>query len=344
MRSIFKYSYLGGLIISILIVGTNLLQLLSAENPRPINWYICAECFISFFLLSSFVIYIVIRVFIYKKIQAISNKIKLQLISQIQKESTNDPIEELDAQVEEWIMERKEEIEQLQKLETYRKEFLGNVSHELKTPIFNIQGYILTLLDGGLDDPKINKDYLQRAEKSVDRMIAIVEDLQAITQLEKGELELEEERFDIVALAKDVLDAQELKAKASKVSFELKNAPTEKIFVLADRFRIRQVLVNLIVNSVKYGKENGISSIKISDAGEKVIVEVSDNGIGIPKESLPRIFERFYRVDKSRSREQGGTGLGLAIVKHIIEAHGQTIEVMSAEGAGSVFSFPLKRS
>ena len=285
-----------------------------------------------------------IRFFIYKKITSITTKINYQRTAQINISGKSDSIEELDSQVEEWILERKEEIEQLQKLETYRKEFLGNVSHELKTPIFNIQGYILTLLDGGLEDPKINKDYLQRAEKSVDRMIAIVEDLQAITQLEKGELELEEERFDIVALAKDVLDAQELQARESRVSFELKNDHQEKIFVFADRFRIRQVLVNLIVNSVKYGKENGVSSIKISDAGEKVIVEVSDNGIGIPKESLPRIFERFYRVDKSRSREQGGTGLGLAIVKHIIEAHGQTIDVMSAEGAGSVFSFTLKRS
>ena len=278
------------------------------------------------------------------RVSTLSKKINLQRHPQKSNSSKTDAIKELENEVELWSIERKEEIEQLKKLETYRKEFLGNVSHELKTPIFNIQGYILTLLEGGLDDPKINKDYLQRAEKSVDRMIAIVEDLQAITQLEKGELELEEERFDIVALAKDVLDAQELKAKASGVSFELKNDVDEKIFVLADRFRIRQVIVNLIVNSVKYGKQNGISSIKISDAGEKVIVDVSDNGIGIPKESLPRIFERFYRVDKSRSREQGGTGLGLAIVKHIIEAHGQSIDVMSSEGAGSVFSFTLKRS
>ena len=288
--------------------------------------------------------FFVFKSFYSVRVRTLSKKINFQRHPQKSNSSKTNAMGELENEVELWILERKEEIEQLQKLETYRKEFLGNVSHELKTPIFNIQGYILTLLEGGLDDPKINKDYLQRAEKSVDRMIAIVEDLQAITQLEKGELELEEERFDIVALAKDVLDAQELKAKASNVSFELKNDVDENIFVLADRFRIRQVIVNLIVNSVKYGKENGISSIKISDAGEKVIVEVSDNGIGIPKESLPRIFERFYRVDKSRSREQGGTGLGLAIVKHIIEAHGQSIDVMSSEGAGSVFSFTLKKS
>ena len=238
---------------------------------------------------------------------------------------------------------RKEEMERLIQLENYRKEYLGNVSHELKTPIFNIQGYISTLLDGGIDDKNVNRDFLRKAEKSVDRMIAIVEDLQAITQLEKGELELEEERFDIIALAKDVLDAQELKAKESKITLELKNNSAVPVFALADRFRIRQAIVNLIVNSVKYGKSDGQTSVKISDAGEKVIIEISDNGIGISKEHLPRIFERFYRVDKSRSREMGGTGLGLAIVKHIVEAHSQTITVMSTEGVGSVFSFTLKK-
>ena len=250
---------------------------------------------------------------------------------------------ELEQQVNAWSEERKEEIEQLEKLENYRKEFLGNVSHELKTPIFNIQGYISTLLDGGLEDKTINLDYLKRAEKSVYRMIAIVEDLQTITQLEKGELEIEEERFDIVALAKDVIDAQELKAKEKKISLELANDPASLVFVFADRFRIRQVLVNLVVNSVRYGKENGKTTIKISDVGEKIIIEVADTGIGIPPEHLPRVFERFYRADKSRSREQGGTGLGLSIVKHILEAHGQTINVMSTEGAGSVFSFTLKK-
>ena len=252
-------------------------------------------------------------------------------------------IKDLETEVKEWSEERTEEIEQLEKLENYRKEFLGNVSHELKTPIFNIQGYISTLLNGGMEDKTISRDYLKRAEKSVDRMIAIVEDLQTITQLEKGELEIEEERFDVIALAKDVIDAEELKAKEKKISIELTNNPLNPIFAYADRFRIRQALVNLVVNSVRYGKENGKTTIKIYDAGEKIIAEVSDTGIGIPGEHLPRIFERFYRADKSRSREQGGTGLGLSIVKHILEAHGQTISVMSTEGAGSVFSFTLKK-
>lgn len=240
--------------------------------------------------------------------------------------------------------ERRQEVEQLKKLESYRKEFLGNVSHELKTPIFNIQGYILTLLEGGIDDPKVNKEYLRRAEKSVDRMISIVEDLQAISQLETGELELEFEQFDLVALVRDVIDAQELKARSKGITLMLREPEQAQVMVVADKFRIRQVMVNLVVNSVKYGKENGETRIRIYDVGHSIHLEVADNGIGIAKEHLPRLFERFYRVDKSRSREMGGTGLGLSIVKHIIEAHGQTIQVMSTEGAGSVFTISLKKA
>lgn len=293
---------------------------------------------------TALIFYIGIRFFIFKRIENITKLIKSQRNLAAQYPSSDNILNELEKEVKEWSKERKAEIEQIEKLENYRREFLGNVSHELKTPIFNIQGYISTLLDGGLEDKSINRSYLQRGMKSVDRMIAIVEDLQTITQLEKGELEIEEERFDVVALVKDVLDAQELKAREKKISLELSNSPEQQAWVLADKFRIRQALVNLVVNSVRYGKENGKTTIKISDAGEKVIVEVADTGIGIPKEHLSRVFERFYRVDKSRSREQGGTGLGLSIVKHILEAHGQSISVMSTEGAGSVFSFTLKKS
>lgn len=289
------------------------------------------------------IFWIIAELFFFRKIRNISFNIRAQRTSHRPVITNSYSLKELEQQVKEWSEERKEEIEQVRVLENYRKDYLGNVSHELKTPIFNIQGYISTLLDGGLEDATINRDYLVRGMKSVDRMIAIVEDLQTITQLEKGELEIEEESFDIVALARDVIDAQDLKAKEKKISLELVNDPSTSVIVFADKFRIRQVLVNLVVNSVRYGKENGRTSIKISDTGEKIIVEVSDTGVGIPKEHLPRIFERFYRADKSRSRELGGTGLGLSIVKHILEAHSQTISVMSTEGAGSVFSFTLKK-
>lgn len=287
--------------------------------------------------------YTAIQLFVFKKLRKLAKHIKS--LRTVQKSSSQElsALSELELQINEWSEERKEEIEQLKKLENYRKEYLGNVSHELKTPIFNIQGYVATLLDGGLEDKTINRSYLERAMKSVDRMILILEDLQAITQLEKGELEMEEERFDILTLIHDVIDAQEMKAREKKIMLSLSNDSSQPIFVWADKFRIRQALVNLVVNSVRYGKENGKTTIKISDTGEKVIVEVADTGIGIAKEHLPRIFERFYRADKSRSREQGGTGLGLSIVKHILEAHGQTISVISTEGAGSVFSFTLKK-
>ena len=256
--------------------------------------------------------------------------------------SENDDISELNQEILAWSEERKNEIERLQKLELYRKEFLGNVSHELKTPIFNIQGYVLTLLDGGLQDPSINIKYLERASQSVDRMIHIIEDLEAISQLETGELIIYPEKFDIVALCKSVMDAEEIRALPKGIILNLPK-DTTPIYVEADKFRIRQVLTNLIVNSIKYGKEYGETKIRFYETGEIVSVEVTDNGIGISPEHLPRLFERFYRVDKGRSREQGGTGLGLSIVKHIIEAHQQIIQVSSKPEIGTIFTFTLKR-
>jgi len=262
--------------------------------------------------------------------------------SNISEELIKNEIYRLDSEIIAWGEDRKNEIERLKKLEAYRREYLGNVSHELKTPIFNIQGYVLTLLDGGLEDPTINKNYLQRAEKSIDRMIGIIDDLESISHLETGELELEFEKFDLSTLTKDVIESQELNATQRGVMVTL-NTVGDPIYVSADKFRVRQVLVNLIVNSIKYGKEYGETKVKLSGVGDNIIVEIADNGIGIGNKHLPRLFERFYRVDKSRSRDIGGTGLGLAIVKHIIEAHGQTISVMSTESVGTVFTFTLKK-
>jgi two-component system phosphate regulon sensor histidine kinase PhoR len=258
--------------------------------------------------------------------------------------STDDFLEKTKQEVELWAQERRDETDRLRKLEVYRKEYLGNVSHELKTPIFNIQGYVLTLLDGGLEDPSINRNYLQRAEKSVERMISIVEDLEAITQLESGELQLEIENFDLNALIKEVYEAQEMRASVRGIRLNSFFIDNREAKVLADKFRIRQVLTNLIVNSIKYGKDKGETTVKTSDIGDSILVEVCDNGIGIPKQDCERVFERFYRIDKGRSRTQGGTGLGLAIVKHIVEAHNQNIQLISTEGAGSVFSFTIKKA
>ncbi len=310
------------------------------------SYYYAIEAFV-ISILSSFVLLYFVNAILVSKIRSLSNTVKTFRAQSDDKQITKvenslNEVTALNNEIMAWAEDRKNEIERLKKLEVYRKEFLGNVSHELKTPIFNIQGYVLTLLDGGLEDETINRDYLQRAERSIDRMITIIDDLEAISQLETGELQIEPERFDIVALAKDVVEAQELKAKSKGILLNVQN-DDKSIFVYADRFRIRQVIVNLIVNSIKYGKENGETKIRIYDMGENVSIEVADNGLGIAAEHLPRLFERFYRVDKSRSREQGGTGLGLAIVKHIIEAHNQTINVMSTVGAGTVFSFTLKK-
>ncbi|MBL7890281.1 MAG: sensor histidine kinase [Bacteroidia bacterium] len=335
--------------ITLIIISIMLAVLIAAGififNEEHSVYYALESFCIS--IISSFILLYFVNAIVVSKIKTISDTVKAFRTQSDDKQITKvdnslNEVTALNNEIMAWAEDRKNEIERLKKLEVYRKEFLGNVSHELKTPIFNIQGYVLTLLDGGLEDETINRDYLQRAERSIDRMITIIDDLEAISQLETGELQIEPERFDIVALAKDVVEAQELKAKSKGILLNVQN-DDKSIFVYADRFRIRQVIVNLIVNSIKYGKENGETKIRIYDMGENVSIEVADNGLGIAAEHLPRLFERFYRVDKSRSREQGGTGLGLAIVKHIIEAHNQTINVMSTVGAGTVFSFTLKK-
>lgn len=254
----------------------------------------------------------------------------------------SDPIERFNEEIIHLSNERQREVEQLKKLENYRKEFLGNVSHELKTPIFNIQGYISTLIDGGINDPKINMDYLKRADKSVDRMIHIIDDLETISQLESGTLSLDIENYNLVEQIHDVISQIELMASKKNVTITV-HAP-EKVKVAADRFRMRQVFANLVTNSIKYGKDGGETIVTVNEEKERVKISISDNGIGIEAKHLPRLFERFYRVDKGRSREQGGTGLGLSIVKHIIEAHDQSISVSSEFGKGTTFEFTLRRA
>ena len=235
------------------------------------------------------------------------------------------------------------EIETLRQLETYRRHFIGDVSHELKTPIFNIQGYLHTLLDGALEDPNVNTTFLKKAAKNLERLHIIVEDLEAISRLESGELMLEIQSFDIHALAAEVFEDLEFKAKQRNITLEFKDGASQGFKVQADRESIRQVLTNLVSNSIKYGEENGRTRIGFYDMDGNILIEVADNGLGIPKKHLNHVFDRFYRVDKSRSRERGGSGLGLSIVKHIIEAHKQTINVRSTPGLGSTFGFTLKK-
>jgi len=243
-------------------------------------------------------------------------------------------------QVLEWARDKDTEIETLKASELWRKEFIGNVSHELKTPIFNIQGLILTLLDGGLEDKSINRLYLERAERSINRLIAIVEDLQTINRLETETNTLQMSRFSMRKLIEEVIEANEVRAAEKKIRLR-SETNREPCIVEADRKRIFQVLANLIVNSINYGQTGGQTEISLTIFGDKVLVEVTDNGLGIEDEHHLRIFERFYRVEKHRSRDTGGTGLGLSIVKHIIEAHGHTVMVKSKPGSGSTFSFTL---
>ncbi len=261
------------------------------------------------------------------------------------KAALSESIEGMNEAVLEWGNKQRVEIEELKKLAVYRREFLGNISHELKTPIFNIQGYVLTLLDGGLEDPDINRSYLVRTEKSVNRLIAIVEDLEEISKLESGEVKLNLDNFDLVDLAKDVVDFLEMKASKNNAKIRIDSQNFRQVIVRADKKRIRQVLINLIENGIKYGdKNNNKIVVRFFDMGENYLVEIKDNGPGISEESLFRIFERFYRTDKGRSRDMGGTGLGLAIVKHIIEAHDQTISVRSKLEKGTIFAFTLSKA
>lgn len=251
---------------------------------------------------------------------------------------------DVNAEVKKWALHKQDEIKRLKELERYRKEFVGNVSHELKTPIFNIQGYILTLIDGGIEDTRINLLYLKRTVKSIDRMISIVEDLESITKLESGELTLKMEVFNFVKLVEDVFEIEHMIAKERKIKLKYTSTVDEPIMVYADKKRMMEVMSNLVVNAIKYGKKGGSVSIGFYDLNDQIMVEVKDNGIGIGPDHLPRIFERFYRADKHRSREQGGTGLGLAIVKHIIEGHDQTISVKSQLDVGTIFNFTLHKA
>ncbi|MBM3170368.1 MAG: sensor histidine kinase [Bacteroidetes bacterium] len=257
--------------------------------------------------------------------------------------SGGDVIGEVNAEVLQWANRQKSEMEELQKMEAYRRDFIGNLSHELKTPIFNIQGYLSTLVDGGLYDKEIAEKYLQNAEKNVERMISLIEDLDTIHKLESGRVQMDLEKLDLVTLAGDLFELLEMKARNRGVRLQFKDSYSAPIWVRADRNALRQILTNLLVNSIAYGNDNGQTKVSFYDMDDRMLIEVSDDGPGISEEHLNRLFERFYRVDRSRSRNQGGSGLGLSIVKHLVEAHNQTIHARSLPGKGSTFSFTIEK-
>ena len=333
-----------GLLATVIVAGV--LFSLQAKGVQ-IRWIAAAGVLLGTFTIVTFVALFIIRKYVSYKLKPIYSIVlsrdvhTKEIFSELKDKKVEDIGEELTA----WADTNDKEIARLKEAEQFRKQYLGNVAHELKTPIFNVQGYISTLLDGGLEDELINRKYLERAEKSIDRLINIVNDLDTISKLESSMNKLDMEKFDVVALAKEIAGQAEMEAdkKGSKISVKgAENLPSS-FWALADKHYIGHVFVNLIINPIRYGKEGGHTRTRFRDMLDKILVEVEDNGLGIGKEDLPRVFERFYRTDKGRSREQGGTGLGLAIVKHIIEAHGERITVRSEPGVGSTFSFTLKK-
>lgn len=310
-------------------------------------WVLIIIAVVVFFVLMYTIVFQIFNNFIFERIHPIYKSIHKHSLSQKELKKRivkKDMISAVNKEVEDWANTKTHEIKKLKQIEKYRKDLLGNVSHELKTPIFNIQGYILTLLDGGMDDSTINKLYLKRTEKSINRMISIVEDLESISRLDSGELKLNIEKFNILRLTEEVLEGLEIRAKQYNISLNIGSGYNKAIYVIGDRKRILEVLNNLVVNSINYGKEKGKTIVTFMDMGQNILVDVTDTGIGISEKDIPRIFERFYRSDKSRSRDEGGTGLGLAIAKHVIEAHNQTINVRSKLGKGSSFVFTLKKA
>lgn len=300
--------------------------------------------FVFSFLICFLILQLRVEKFIYGWVKSIYKDVRLLDEKNLPHSAVTTDMETLSREVERYAEDKKLQIETLNIRENYRKEYMGNVAHELKTPLFSAQGYILTLLDGAMNDPKILKKYLEGASNSVDRLVKIVHDLDMITQLEAGELILNREDFDIISLVKDVFELLEMNAKKRNIKL-IFDQEYDSIVVNGDRDRLEQVLINLMVNSLKYGKKNGTTEVSIEILSKtKVLIRITDNGEGIPKENLHRIFERFYRVDQSGSRKEGGSGLGLSIVKHIVEAHFEKIYIESQLGVGSEFSFTIQKS
>ena len=300
--------------------------------------------FVSSYIFTFFILHLRLETFVFNSIKSIYRDLTLLESASFNQSPITTDMASLSKEIDSYAKNKKLELEALKIREEYRKEFIGNVSHELKTPLFTVQGYISTLIEGAADDPKIRDKYLKRADKGVDRLIYIVKDLDMITKLEVGDANLTIETFNILETITNVFDLLEIKAEKKNISLLLDKDYPAPVMVHADRDRIQQVLSNLVVNSIKYGHQNGTTEISVEDLNsEKMIVRVTDNGEGVEAKHLTRLFERFYRVDKSGSREEGGSGLGLSIVKHIIEAHDEKIYVESKFGIGSEFSFTLQK-
>ena len=342
----YKFAYISALYITVFGVGFVgfLSHYIFHSDQEQLTLFLLVFGF-SLYLFSFLVIQYRVEFFIYRRVKKIYDDVSFLESSTVISQPITTDMATLTREVKKFATDKKMEIETLKIKEAYRREFLGNVSHELKTPLFTVQGYILTLLGGAMKDKTLRKKYLERAEKGVERLVYIVQDLDMISKFEMGDLNLNFENFNIVQVTQNVFDLLEMKAENKNIILSFDNKYSKPIFVSGDREKIQQAITNLVVNSIKYGKENGYVEVgfEILNNG-KVIVRVKDNGEGIEKQNIPRLFERFYRVDKSGARTEGGSGLGLSIVKHIIEAHNGKIHVQSEFNKGSEFSFTIEKA
>ena len=343
LKKSYKFAFRSALLITITLT-ISLSILLLYQKQLEDNWYILLILMLLVFAISFGIIQVRVEKYIYGRIKKIYDDVSLLESSTFAAQPVTTDMKTLTEEIEKFAQDKRIEIDTLNIREEYRKDFLGNISHELKTPLFTVQGYILTLLDGAMEDKAVRKKYLQRAQKGIERLIYIIRDLDLITKLEVGDLNLDLTDFDIIELIQGVFDLMEMKAAKKSITLAFDMNYEAPIYVRADKDKIQQVLSNLIVNSLKYGHKGGTTEVSVENLiRNKVIVRITDNGEGIPEEHIPRIFERFYRVDKSGSRKEGGSGLGLSIVKHIIEAHGEKIYVESVLDVGSEFSFTLEK-
>jgi two-component system phosphate regulon sensor histidine kinase PhoR len=343
LKKTYSYALWSAFYLTLLSVGIAAISYFIISEHLGVSTIIIS--IITLFLTSFFTIQYRAEHFIYRRLRKIYEEISILNVNDLDRESATTDIEKLSKSMQKFVEVKRLEIKSLTERDSFRRDFLGNLAHELKTPLFTVQGYILTLLEGAVNDKQIRMKYLERANKGVERLVAVIKDLDMIAKLENDGMKLDIEVFNILELIQNVFDLFEMKAKKRNITLQFDKIYEFPVFVKGDIEKIEQVLINLVVNSIKYGNPNGTTIVGAENYNDtKFIIKVIDNGEGIKKEHLPRLFERFYRVDQSRSREQGGSGLGLSIVKHIVEAHDENILLKSTFGEGSEFSFTLEKA
>ena len=343
IKKTYSYALWSAIYLTILAVAIATISYLFIEKNLGIGPVLI--CILVLFIISFTIIQYRAEHFIYRRLKKIYEDVSILDVNDLRRESVTTDIDKLSKRMQTYVEGKGLEIKSLTERDSFRRDFLGNVAHELKTPLFTVQGYILTLLEGAMDDKNIRLKYLERANKGVERLVAVTKDLDMIAKLETDGLKLNMEVFNVLEIIQNVFDLVEMKAKKRNIILKFDRIYDFPVFVVGDIEKIEQVLINLLVNSVKYGKPNGTTIVAVDDYNsKKFLIRVIDNGEGIKPLHVPRLFERFYRADQSRSREQGGSGLGLSIVKHIVEAHNQTIFLKSVFSKGSEFSFTMEKA